>query len=184
MASALSQAGVTALGPKALRATRKALLSELGERGAERLQEIGGAAGDDLYAVFLQWLPQTTGVAAPDDLDAEALSDVLGAFFTSLGWGTLAVERFGSAGLGLASNDWAEADPAEAAEYPSCYVTSGMLADFLTRLAGGNAISIMEVECRSRGEARCRFFAGAPATLNAVYEAMSEGRDYRPVFGD
>jgi hypothetical protein len=40
----------------------------------------------------------------------------------------------------------------------------------------------MEVECRSRNDPECRFFAGAPATLEAAYQAISSGQDYRAVF--
>jgi hypothetical protein len=36
----------------------------------------------------------------------------------------------------------------------------------------------MEVECRSAQQARCRFLLGNPEALEAVYQAMSEGRDY------
>jgi len=31
----------------------------------------------------------------------------------------------------------------------------------------------MEVECRSRGDARCRFLAGAPETLGILYDRMA-----------
>jgi hypothetical protein len=36
----------------------------------------------------------------------------------------------------------------------------------------------MEVECRSRGDARCRFLAGAPETLSLLYERMAQGSGY------
>ncbi len=36
----------------------------------------------------------------------------------------------------------------------------------------------MEVECRSRGEARCRFLAGSPETLSIVYDRMAQGSGY------
>ena len=36
----------------------------------------------------------------------------------------------------------------------------------------------MEVECRSRGDARCRFLAGSPETLAALYERMAQGMAY------
>jgi hypothetical protein len=39
----------------------------------------------------------------------------------------------------------------------------------------------MELECRTRNDSRCRFLAGSPQTLQAVYDAMSAGRDYRDV---
>jgi hypothetical protein len=37
----------------------------------------------------------------------------------------------------------------------------------------------MEVECRSCNDARCRFLAGSPQTLQAVFDAMTSGKDYR-----
>ena len=182
MKTAHANAGVIGIGRKALIATRRALLQDLGERGMQRLQEIGCAGGEELYDSFGRWLPEFAGVSSPDDLDAETLEEVLSEFFGGLGWGGVVIERLGSNGLSISSENWAEADPAEGSEYPSCYFSSGLFADFLTRMAGGNAISIMEVECRSRGDQRCRFFAGAPSTLDAVYNALAEGRDYREVF--
>ncbi|MEE8135177.1 MAG: V4R domain-containing protein [Gemmatimonadales bacterium] len=184
MTIAHAYSGVIGIGRKALIATRRALLQDLGELGMQRLQEIGCASGEEIYESFGRWLPEFAGVSSTEDLDAGTLEEVLSEFFGGLGWGGVTIERLGSNGLSISSEDWAEADPAEGSEYPSCYFSSGLFADFLTRMAGGNAISIMEVECRSRGDQRCRFFAGAPSTLDAVYNALAEGRDYREVFED
>jgi len=52
----------------------------------------------------------------------------------------------------------------------------------LGRLAG-EYVAVMEIECRSRGDERCRFLAGSAETLQAVYEGVSDGRDYRNVLG-
>jgi hypothetical protein len=41
----------------------------------------------------------------------------------------------------------------------------------------------MEVECRSRGDARCRFLAGAPETLSTLYERMAQGSSYAGALG-
>jgi predicted hydrocarbon binding protein len=179
MTTVNAQVGVVGIGRKALIATRRALLQDLGERGMERLQEIGCAAGEEVYESFSNWLPEFAGVDSTDELDSEALEEVLTEFFTQLGWGGVTIERLGTSGLSISSSDWAEADPNEGSEYPSCYFSSGLFADFLTRMAGGNAISIMEVECRSRGDEKCRFFAGAPSTLDSVYIALAEGSYYR-----
>ena len=81
--------------------------------------------------------------------------------------------------LTVDSPDWAEAEPRDA-EYPSCHFTSGMLAEFFTRL-GGTAAAVMEVECRSRGDARCRFLVGSPDLLTWVYERMVQGIDYQQI---
>jgi hypothetical protein len=41
----------------------------------------------------------------------------------------------------------------------------------------------MEVECRSRGDARCRFLAGAPDTLSTLYDRMAQGTAYADALG-
>lgn len=181
MTPAPYQGGVVGIGARALHTTRRALIDDLGEAGEARLQEIGYAAGEEVYHSFCYWLPQFTGVTDPGELDAQALGEVLSEFFSSLGWGALSVERVGGSGLEITSGNWAEADPENQAEYPTCYFTTGMLASFLTCLAGGSAFAIMELECRSLGDARCKFLAGSPETLEAVYEALSEERDYREI---
>jgi predicted hydrocarbon binding protein len=63
-----------------------------------------------------------------------------------------------------------------------CFFSAGMLADFLGRLSG-EAAAVMEVECRSRGDARCRFLSAMPETLQRVYEGMTEGRSYEDALG-
>ena len=67
-------------------------------------------------------------------------------------------------------------------QYPSCAFTSGLLADFMSRL-GDAPLAAMEVECRSRGEARCRWLIGAPESLTALYEHMAQGADYQTILG-
>jgi predicted hydrocarbon binding protein len=128
--------------------------------------------------VFRRWLPEFTGVQDPADLDSAKLSEVLSAFFETLGWGKVTVEPLGKASLAVDSLDWAEAEPGTNAEQPCCYLSAGMLASFLGKLAGTN-VAVMEVECRSCNDARCRFLAGSPSTLQVVYDSMGGGRDYR-----
>jgi hypothetical protein len=52
-----------------------------------------------------------------------------------------------------------------------------MLADFLGRLSD-ETIAVMEVECRSKGDARCRFLSATPDVLEKVYNEMTQGRSY------
>lgn len=175
--------GLVGLGKKALRTSHDALVRAVGEEAApQALQEIGYAAGEELFNSFRLWIANYTGVDDPGDLDAATLGEVLSTFFEAMGWGEVSMDQLGSAGLVLESDDWVEADPEAAAAYPSCFITAGVFADFLTRLANGATMSIMEVECRSRGDARCRFVAGAPEVLEAVYAAISQGESYEVVF--
>ncbi len=107
---------------------------------------------------------------------------MLGDFFTTLGWGSVVVEPVGASGLAVDSPDWAEADPAANTLAPACHITAGLLAGFLGRLAEED-VAVMEIECRTRNDSRCRFLAGSPETLQAVYDAMSAGQDYHEVLG-
>jgi predicted hydrocarbon binding protein len=182
MAEAHAQDGVVGIGIKALHTTRQALVQDLGEAGEARLQEIGYAAGEDIYRRFSQWLPEFAGVSDPGELDAAALTEVLSAFFQSLGWGPVTVERVGRAGLAVTSTAWAEVQSGVQGEYPSCFFSTGLFASFFTCLAGA-AVATMELECRTQGDPRCKFLAGSPEVLDAVYEAMSEERDYESILG-
>jgi predicted hydrocarbon binding protein len=166
-----------AIGRGALRALRQALQQDLGEQGAARLQEAGHAAGPDVYACFLRWLKAETGVADPGALDANKFGTVLGDFFQALGWGRVNVSRVGSGALAFDAEQWAEADPEAHAGYPSCHFSAGLLAGFMGAMTQ-QPVSVMEMECKSAGQSRCRFLLGSPDVLEAAYQAASEGRDY------
>lgn len=165
------------LGRRVIHQLRTALERDTGLQAASYLQEAGFAGGEELHNTFAEWLRTSHGVARPTDLDAEYLSEALSAFFSELGWGSLVARPLGPAVLALDSDEWAEAVDEGRGEFPSCHLTCGLLADFFGRLADG-LVAVMEVECRSRGDARCRFLAGAPETLSNVYERMAQGSSY------
>jgi predicted hydrocarbon binding protein len=166
------------LGAKALHQLRLSLENDLGDRAATFLQEAGYAAGDDIYDSFSNWLSEEAGLDDPSKLDTEFLSEMMSRFFDSTGWGTLDLEQVGEAAMIVYSDNWAEADPSAAVSFPSCHLSTGMLADFLTRMAG-ETVAVMEVECRSRRDARCAFLIGSPVTLQTAYELLRAGRDYK-----
>ncbi len=181
MTHAVYQQGVVGIGANALRVLRASLVHDLGDdQGATRLQEMGYAAGTEVYDAFCEWLPSRTDIEDPADLDASLLPEVLSDFFRSLGWGTVQTARIGTLGLMITTSDWAETAPA-AGDGPMCLFSTGMLASFLTALADGSPIAVMEIECRGQGDAQCRFLTGSPETLGSVYEAVSRGEDYRAV---
>ncbi len=138
------------------------------------LQEAGYAAGEGLFQAF------TAGTSATD-LDADMLGETLSEFFTNGGWGTVRLTPVGTGALALDSTDWAEADPGTA-QAPMCFFSAGMLADFLGRLSD-ETIAVMEVECRSRGDERCRFLSATPEVLEKVYNEMTAGRSYAEALG-
>ena len=101
---------------------------------------------------------------------------MLSDFFQSSGWGTLTVAPVGTGALAVDTTDWAEAEPGTA-QMPRCFFSVGMLADFFGRLSG-EPVAVMEVECRSKNDRRCRFLSASPERLQGVYEAMTQGKTY------
>lgn len=175
MVTAMNQC--VSLGRRALHQLRASLERDTGLQSANYLQEAGFAGGEELFQQFAGWLAQQYGITDPGDLAADHLGEVLTAFFSGTGWGDVAVTRLSPALIALDSANWSEADPGAGAQYPSCHLTSGMLADFLSRVAG-TTVGVMEVECLSRNEARCRFLAGGPEALQTLYERMALGQTY------
>jgi predicted hydrocarbon binding protein len=155
--------------PSIVRQLHSSLAAHAPDQLITILQEAGYAAGDGLYKAF-------TAVNNPTDLDADLLGETLSEFFANGGWGTLTISPVGTGALALDSSDWAEANPGTA-QTPMCFFSAGMLADFLGRLSD-ETIAVMEVECRSRGDERCRFLSATPAVLEKVYNDMTAGRSY------
>jgi predicted hydrocarbon binding protein len=168
------------IGRGALHVLRNAMQQDLGEQAAVRLQEVGHAAGADVFGCFVRWLKATAGIEDPGAIAADQLGSVLADFFQALGWGRITMGRVGSGTLAFDTSDWAEADPQANGLLPSCYLSAGLLAGFMGRLAQ-REIAVMEVECRSASHPRCRFLLGKPEALEAVYQALTEGKDYSTV---
>jgi len=175
MSTATATTGVL-VGKRALHQLRTVLERETGAQSALLLREIGFATGEALWSAFTGWAAERYHVEHPRQLDSRYLSEALGGFFEEHGWGGVEVSELSSSVLAVDARDWAEAE-ARGAEYPSCHFSSGMLADFFTRL-GGSQAAVMEVECLSRGEGRCRFLVGSPDVLTYVYERMTAGMSY------
>ena len=170
------------LGRRVLHQLRIILERDTGLQAAGYLHEAGFAGGEELYAEFGDWLRASRGMERPPELDVRFLSEVLSEFFSHSGWGSLTARPLGPAVLALDSGEWAEATDDGRGEFPSCHLTCGLLADFLGRLSDG-IVAVMEVECRSRGDGRCRFLAGSPETLSALYERMAQGSSYTDALG-
>jgi predicted hydrocarbon binding protein len=170
------------IGRRVLHQLRASLERDTGLQASTYLQEAGFAGGEELYAEFSEWLLGTRGVERPGELDTQFLSEVLSEFFADQGWGALTATPLSQAVLALDSTEWAEAAEDGRGEFPSCHLTCGLLADFFGRMSDG-LVAVMEVECRSRGDGRCRFLAGAPETLSALYDRMAQGTGYADALG-
>ena len=175
------QYGVT-MSRRVLQQLRTTLERDAGLQAASYLQEAGFAGGEAMADAFRAWLADRYGIEQPRDLDAAHFGTILSQFLAELGWGTVSVAPLGSSALAIDSTDWAEAQDDPSGEYPSCHLSCGLLADFLGRISDGT-IAVMEVECRSRGDARCRFVAGSPDTLSVLYDRMAQGESYADALG-
>jgi predicted hydrocarbon binding protein len=163
-----------AIGRGTLRQLHASLANHAPDQAVTILQEAGYAAGEALYRAF-------AAVTNPPALDSDLLPETLSDVFTSGGWGTVTMSPVGTGALAIDSNDWAEAEPGSA-QSPMCFFTAGMLADFLGRLSE-ETVAVMEVECRSCGDARCRFLSATPEVLEKVYNEMTAGRSYAEALG-
>lgn len=160
----------------ALIALRAVLFRDAGGNAAAYLQEAGYAGGGALYQAFADW-NASRGVPLPENMAASEFERQAAAFFGELGWGAISVGMLHDAVLTLDCGDWAESDPASAMQFPGCYLSAGMFADFFGRLAGAQLV-VMEVECRSMGSERCRFLLGSSETMQHVYDQMTQGVSY------
>ncbi len=152
-------------------ALRNALIDAVGEdAAAAALRAAGHAAGDALYAT----LSAGDGDAAPADRFWQRLTRL----FQSRGWGVLRHDDAHPGVGALESADWVEADAFAGAMRPSCFLTTGLLANLLGRVAG-REVAVLEVECRSRGDAHCRFLFGSGEALDAVYSHVARGESAR-----
>jgi predicted hydrocarbon binding protein len=164
-----------ALPVASLAAIRDSLVAEVGaDAAASALRAAGYAAGDALFTALTQPFGD-----APDDgsalanLSASTFWLRLSQLFSTRGWGTLTQAQVHPGVGAFETSNWVEPVP-ETAARPSCFFTTGLLANLLGH-AADSEIAVLEVECRSRGDERCRFLFGAPATLEALYGRLRSG---------
>ena len=174
-----SRPAEVALPLAALAALRRDIVAEVGEdRAAHMLEEAGRSAGDALVPLIEAALRTSSAsnetdsvAAAPASAFWSSLSEVLAA----RGWGNLAFEPTHPGMGALDATDLAESDMAGAVLRPSCHFTSGMLANVLGHVAD-EAIAVLEVECRARGDLRCRFLFGGVPALEALHAGLAAGK--------
>ncbi len=177
----MSQNALVAMTRDSLTALRLALFRDVGPNAAALLQEAGFAGGPALFGAFAQWLAARR-LPAPEALPAAEFSARAAEFFRDAGWGSIELGALDGVAT-IDSSDWAESDPSQPLEFPGCYYTSGVLADFFGRLAG-EPLAVMEVECRSMGASRCRFLVGTGEMMQKVYDEMGRGASYQEAVGN
>lgn len=147
---------------------------------ADILKDAGFATGESMIAAWQAEVAARTGVGDSARLDAAWFGPLLQELCVGFGWGTLTTTVVGGHALLLSAPDWAEAEP-RSGEHPGCHFSCGCLAAFLSGLAGA-PLAVLEVECRTTGGSHCRFLAGSPETLAAVYDLVAAGRSWREGF--
>ena len=163
----------------AMVALRAMLFRSDSATAASTLFEAGYAGGGALHDAFVRWA-RWKKLPVAENMAASEFAQHASAFFTELGMGALEVGTLNDAAVTLDSTNWAEAEPSSGMPFPGCYLTSGMLTEFLARV-GGSPVSVLEVECRSMGAKRCRFIVGSADTVQQVYEALAQGATYESV---
>lgn len=140
------------------------------------LRDAGYAAGLGLHDRFGLWLEshgERPAALLPDDRFRIGLAE----FLSDAGWGSVRVGALSEAVVAIDAVAWAEADADADGTTPSCHVGTGLLAGLLGRVANA-PLSVLEVECRSAGHARCRFLVGSVDVMHYVYKAMAHGVSY------
>jgi|SRR4051812_6389186 predicted hydrocarbon binding protein len=171
----LAKNALVAVTHDSLVSLRTALFRDVGPTAAAVLQEAGYAGGGPMFGAFREWL---TGreLPSPEELPASEFASYATDFFRQTGWGSIELGTLESVAT-IDSADWSESDPESPLEFPGCYFTAGVFADFFGRVAG-SPLAVMEVECRSMGNERCRFLLGSAETLQRVYDEMGQGVAY------
>ncbi|MBT8336320.1 MAG: 4-vinyl reductase, partial [Gemmatimonadetes bacterium] len=152
---------------------RAALTDVCGQRRAiQALQAAGFAAGESIAALLVT--------------DAEAAAGTfwrrLGAHFEHSGWASLHHAAPHPGVEVLSSPDWPEADTATGGPGASCAFTTGLLSRILSTVASA-PVSVLEIECRSRGDGRCAFAIGSEDTLHRLYGHLVEDGALDEVLG-
>jgi predicted hydrocarbon binding protein len=152
------------------------LFRDAGANAPAFLQEAGYAGGPALFDAFGNWCA-AHGYPAPESLGLDHFAMRAAEFLSELGWGRVTVEPLHESALAVDSVDWTEANPSSGLQFPGCYFSAGMLADFFGRIAGAQLVA-MEVECRSVGHERCRFLLASAETIQHVYDGLVNGVSY------
>lgn len=142
----------------------------------ETLRDAGYLAGSSMFDAFALWLEER-GERAPGELSEGHFGPLVSAFFVASGWGEVHITQVSEAVMAIDAHEWCEADSDGTREMPGCHVSTGLFAGFFGRLADA-PLAVLEVECASCGQGRCRFLMASLDVLQYVHEAMGRGIPY------
>jgi hypothetical protein len=159
----------------ALAELRRAIEETVAQDAVPALREAGRRlAGDAEVAVSQR------GDAPLPALALDVFWSELGHYFEAAGWGQMQPEEVTEGVGSVIASEWAESDPNEARGAPGCHITTGLLAELLTR-AVGQPVAVLEVACRSQGDDVCRFLFGSPTTLLLVHKRLTSAGNLEDV---
>lgn len=131
------------------------------------MRATGRAAGGELAE-------ELAGEAPPDQVDREAYWRTLGRTLREMGFGEVGYEVLTSGVASVTFPALPEADRSDG--NAGCPFTTGLLAGLLGH-AAGEAVAVLEVECRVGGHPACRFLVGAEPRLRAIRERLVTGSE-------
>lgn len=163
------------LPPGGLAEFRRAI-EETASQGAVRtLREAGRRLAADAALAIADRSGTTLSALPLSSFFAE-----LDRYFDEAGWGKIEHEVVNEGIGAIVATDWAESDPTEGRAAPGCHMSTGLLAELLSR-AGGKPVAVMEVGCRSQGNEKCRFLFGSPTTLVLVHRKLAQAGNLEEV---
>ena len=146
---------------------RRAIEENAGSSAVPALREAGRRLASDAQAV----ITQNCGGTLPN-LPMTRFWDELQRYFSEAGWGSIEHERVNGAIGALVTSEWAEVDSSDSRDFPSCHITTGLLAELLSE-AVGQPVAVLQVQCISRGDSVCRFLFGSPTTLLSIHQRLA-----------
>ncbi|HUE77480.1 MAG TPA: hypothetical protein VMM83_06015 [Longimicrobiales bacterium] len=159
----------------AILSLRRTLVREIGaEAAANALREAGNAAGDALHDRLARGVEGDGLGRTPSG----SFWDRLTSLFREMGWGTAEHQALHPGVGALDVHDWFEVDPN--ARRVTCPFTTGVLANILGRVAGGE-VAVLQVDLPGGG--CCRFLFGGPEPMEQLYGRLREGRDLEAALG-
>ncbi|MBA2292370.1 MAG: hypothetical protein H0W15_07940 [Gemmatimonadales bacterium] len=144
------------------------------------LEDAGRVTGEAMHEHWRNRIAERTGLDDAGHLDVRWFGPLLDELCLDRGWGSVAATLMGDRALLLESGDWAEADPSSSTA-PGCHFSRGCFEAFLSAQAG-TSVRVIEVECRSRGDAACRFLAMSAASLIDVQDLIAAGGSWRDAY--
>ena len=146
--------------------------------GPDALREAGYAGATSLFDAFETWLDDR-GSRRAEDLAIDEFSARAAEFFQAAGWGNVSFKSLHDALAVIDIENCWESQLHGQGE-TGCHLTTGTLAGFLGCLAD-YPVAVMEIECGTAANSRCRFLAGNADMLEHAYERLSRGEEWETI---